>query len=526
MIKTTTKSSYILFGIFVLFITTYTLYPYCKYHIDPEASSYLQVLQQTTDGDWLASVNGLWSPFHIWISTLIYNIYPTTLEQSLLFGNILAAILTILMSNILLFKFCINKIQLLFFALFQGVLWGVCVYIQLTSDIWVVFFSLLFLYILIENSHFRSKRLNLSLGIIVALVSLAKSYCLYTFIILIIAIIILNWQRNKLTLPSAFKILVSILLPTILILAPWSYLIHDKYGIWTISLTEEYTITKKLANPKVFNKNFIVLRPPSSSNALSFREDPTMLYSTWLSIFESPRHFIKYIFRVFENLIQCINALGSISIFYGAVFLYSTWRIIKLKTQKLPFESSHYLDIFLITFPIIFILFHIEHSYFWPLFPVTIIIAITIINKIPSPKINGNLKNIIAIAFMLSFMPNEIIDLKNTINIGKSDYELAQKIKEINIKGSFFTNKDYSKGSHAHLFRLSYFLQSPVYLSNSNTFSLETKLKTAKEMGIEYYYYFFEENQTTNPEALEDLIGLPEVSHGQIKNLRIFKLTP
>lgn len=510
----------------MLLLTAYLLFPYCQYYLDPDATAYLQMVDNAIQGDMQATVNSLWSPFHAWISIGLHQLYPMSTSVTLLVGNLLGASLVVILSNMLLQKFITNRFQLIVFALFQGVFWGSNAYIQLTSDVWGVFFALLIFYIFLLNNRFESKKYNVLLGVLIAISALAKTYTMYIFTLFFLIILTYRWYKKSINFKQAVGILLAIYLPLLLVLMPWIYLFHEKFGAWTISWVGKYNMSTRVATVQIVKEKYHHFFPPATPQSLTFWQDPSFLYTNWVSVFDSPKTFLKFGARIGQNIAEWASAVGHLSFLYGATWAYAVWSLFFPKQSDDKSKAMNFVYLWVAIFPVGLLLVHIEARYMWATVPFALIIIFQILNQLHFYGWSKLLSKVAVVVIVGSYILGPVLDLKTIINVGKSDYELAQKIKSLGIKGSFFANKDYDSGFHPSLQRIAYFLQDPVYLTSKDTFTFEAKLATAQEMNIDYYYYFFDEHKLENADAVAELMSFPEVTEGRIPNVRIFQLKP
>ena len=307
-------------------------------------------------------------------------------------------------------------------------------------------------------------------------------------------------------------------------LLPWVFAFHNKYNVWNVSLAGKYNMSSRVKGTTNYREDIQCLVPPSHDGALSFWEDPHWLQGDYIGIFDNAFTIKRYILRLGYNVIEWTTSISHLSIFWGFIWLVSVIVFFSKRMHRTWSDVQLLLMLHIAVFPVGLWLVHIESRYMWYCLPLVWVVGLTKLHKYVQPFTRKWVYTIACMFFMASFIVGPVYNVKEMVNVGKAEYEMAQQIEALNIpKGSFFTNVDFGTGRQPEVLRLASFLQQPVYIIEVDSCSMERKLEEAKYYGVDYYLHY-----TLDPllPAPTQLNGYLEVTQGRVAGVHIYQLKP
>ncbi len=510
----------------LLIIIVAALWRYYQYYIDPDAISYLNIVERYVAGDYAHAINAFWSPLGVWGTTLLVKLTGCDLFLCAIIFNTLAAAGTVIASQQLFHQFRSSGWERLFFGLTSALFWSYTVYFQSFTDIWQFFFLTCGLLILLRADFLEKPLLWILLGLTGTMAYFGKAYSFYFFPIMIISIILLKMnEKGNINWIKLLKVS-SIAIITMMAAAfPWLFLIHEKYGIWTSSTAGQLNLSWWLVGTQEFRPGITVLVPPVYKGSLFYFEDPFLVQGKLTRMWDSPALFIKQIARVGFNAFNWVACNNRISAFYFASWIMSIIFLFKKEHYFSGRYNMKILVVLFLIFPLPYWLMTFDGGrYLWFTIPLVCILHLFMAERLVFPYLSQKLRKLYTIIFFLSFLVTPVLDMKEMFRAGQDDFEMAQKLKDKGINGSFATNRSYADGVLS-LTRIAWFTQNPWYCHTLNNFTTSDILADARRYGVKYYFYFYE--GSGDDYHLEDKAGkdLPDLTGGSIPGIKVFEIT-
>jgi hypothetical protein len=523
----TASAPYYIIGACSLILLSYFSFGLFRYYIDPDATSYLKIVENYVAGRYTEAINGFWSPMGCWLTVLWVKASHWPLFASAIAINTIAAVATLLASQKLFFKYRTAWLERLMFTLASALFWTYAIYKQSFTDIWQYFFILVGLLVLLKSDFHQKPLLWLGTGLIAALAYFSKAYSFYFFPLMTAAVLLLQLYHDRSFNWKKWLVMnVTIILTMLALASPWIFLLHDKYQIWTTSTAGKLNLSWWLVGHPEHRSDIKLLLPPPNQYAIFSFEDPYLIQGKFAHFWDSPTLMIKQLLRIGFNAIEWVKCSNLISPFYFITWILCIFSFFQAKNNRLLLSlGEQALAIVFLLYPCAFWLMSFDGGrYLWITIPLSMILGLTFAQRILWPLLTIKLRRLFIVIFFLSYLPNVIADSRSMIHVGKEEYQIAQQLKELGIKGSFATNKAI-EGTIGHaILRIAYFSACPLYCFGENKWTTAEILKDAKRFNIDFYFYFYE--KASEDCQLTDLEGniLPELTKGSIEGLKIYKL--
>lgn len=496
---------------------------YFQYYIDPDAISYLNITQRYIDGDYAHAINAFWSPMGYWLTAVLVKCTGWPLFASAIIINTLPALGIVISGQLLFQRFRHAATERWCFGLMSAVFWAYATYYQSFTDAWQFFFLIVGLLILLRRDFTKSPLQWVIIGLIAALSYYGKAYSFYFFPLMILIV-------SAMTLRSEGRLSLKTMLPVMLVsvgimmaaIAPWIYLIHQKYGIWTSSTAGKLNMSWWLVGTQEFREGVTVLVPPPYKGSLFYFEDPYLLQGRMAHFWDSPKLFVKQVLRTGYNFIDWVSSANRISAFYFLAWLIC---ILLLPLKNSIFDTLHkkILVILFLVFPLPYWMLTFNGGrYLWFTIPLVGILTLYIADKLLFPYLTKRLRQIFTVLFFLSFLVTPVEDMKGMLKAGKGDHEMGVALQQLGITGgSFVSNKSYADAAQT-MIRVAWFSKNAWYCHTLNHFSTAMLLQDAGRYGVKYYFYFYDGSGAEY--SLKDAAGkeLPDLTQGSVPGLKVF----
>lgn len=524
---TTPRSAWMLYLLPLLLLCTavFTLWPAYRYYIDPDAISYLTLVDAYLAGDYRHAVNAFWSPMGCWTTVLLVKMTGWSYFAAAIAANTMPAAGMVLLGQRLFHRFRYDVWERLCFGLMSALFWSYTVYFQSFTDIWQFFFLTLGLLILLHPAFIRRPLLWIVLGIVGALSYFSKAYSFYFFPLMILVVSAMQLRgAGVFTWGNLIRICLVSIGVMMLTAAPWLYLIHEKYQVWTSSTAGKLNFSWWLAGTQELRKDITVLVPPPPyRNSIFYFEDPFLVQQRFVHFYDSPKLFIKQLARLGFNAVGWVQSTSRISPFYFVTWLVS---IVFLFSKGLAFFNTTEKKILVV----IFLIFPLPYwtvtfdggRYLWFTIPLSAVLGLWYAQLL-FPLLSNKMKKMFIFVFCCSYIIAPIADMKEMYGVGREDYRMAEAMKAMQIKGSFVSNLSYASGK-GKLHRIAWFTGSPWYCHTLDAYTNREILQDAQRYHVKYYFYFY--NGTGGDYQLRDGQGnaYPELTNGHIEGLRVFRL--
>lgn len=498
---------------------------YFQHYVDLDAISYLHITECYVKGDYTHAVNAFWSPMGYWVTALLVKATGWPLFASAIICNSIPALGIVLAGQSLFHKFRSSGTERWCFGLMSAVFWTYATYYQSFTDAWQFFFLITGLLILLNKNFIHRPVQWFLIGIVAALSYYGKAYSFYFYPLMILIVTALTLKAaGKLTLKRLTLISIVSIGVMMLAIAPWIYLIHEKYGIWTSSTAGKLNMSWWLVGTQEFREGVTVLVPPPYKGSLFYFEDPYLLQGRMAHFWDSPALFVKLLIRIGYNFVDWVNSANRISLCYFFVWTLSILLLFFRKPDLPDTTPRKILLVLFLLFPLPYWLLTFNGGrYLWFTIPLVSILALDFADVLLFPRLNRALRRVFIVVFFMSFIITPVIDMKAMLKGPDSEYAMAMELKQLGISGSFACNRSYADGA-ASIVRLAWFSKNAWYCHTLNQFSTEEILRDAKRYDVKYYFYFYDgagwEYQ------LKDTEGhlLPDLTKGSIPGLKVFRI--
>ncbi|MES2430888.1 MAG: hypothetical protein V4556_08110 [Bacteroidota bacterium] len=476
-------------SIFIYTAAFLLLFPYYKFIFDPDAIGYSAVAERVADGNYFESVNGLWSPLSSWLAVPLIKLGIDTLI-AFKYINGITGIFLLLFTFKLLNKFILTdwlKTMILYTCVL--IFLSYCFY-ELCADFLLLLFFVLYLIQISSADFFQNKKRIFFCSLIAVGAYLSKAYFFPFFLA---HFLLINFYHYKISVATnKLKIFfrnISIGLITFLFLCtPWIYALSVKYGYVTYSNTGKYNTYLHLHTISLYEKLVI---PPPYVDALNSWDDPWQPFMKDFSVFSSFTNIINQIKLFFINLAGSPPYFTEISflclVIIAAIIFFS---ISKKTIFNIP-RNVRLLIITAILMPLGYLLFHLETRFIW----IESILCLIAGAYLISIAFNNFLftkaqKAFLLLIFFGSFLIGPLQSLKNGINSGKENYELAEAFKKNNITGKVMSNY-LNQDQYRTLLMSNVIAKNQFYNYSRPDFSNEDILASIKEFDIDYFIFSF-----------------------------------
>ncbi|MGB9978572.1 hypothetical protein [Methanobacterium sp.] len=503
----------------IYFIIGVYLLQYYQYSINADCISYITIAQEYLNGHFADAVNGYWSPLFSWLlipflpfsSSPQFNVYLTKVL------SLFTGILTIVGVKLLISRFEIDRTTktVILFSLIPITLYFL--FNVISPDILLITILLYYLYIIFDPDYPNKKYNGVLCGILGALAYLSKSYALPLFLahFLLFNLFYYFKSTDKKKQRKIFKNLILGLTIFFIISGAWIALISDKYGKPTFGTAGDYN--HELVGPQS-NGDFVyyhgLIKPPNEF-AVSSWEDPSYFKMKPWGALESWDNFKYQIMLILRNTLKIINIFEVASLFSIIIFITSIILVLKFKLDKASKNKLIYLVSTILIYLGGYSLVLVEPRYLWLINILLLIMGgylLSLLFKLGFLK--GNIKNILLIFLIFSFVVNPVNDLILNLDLGKDNYMLSESLDHTyNIHGNLASNNEWRISDY-----IAYYTCSNYYGQTRNESYNELK-KELKDNNIDYYLVWW--NSKENSHLASDF---KEITNGTIKFLRIYSL--
>jgi len=498
--------------IYVLFAIL--LFPHFRYQLNPDGISYMSIAQKYVLHDYSNAINGYWGPLLSWLMVplLLAGLKPLIAANLLL---IIIGLTVIIQSNTLIKTLNLNLL-LRYIVLSIIVIVVICfVYTSISPDLLVVSISLAFMNKILDSSLRKSKYEGAIFGLIGSGLYFAKSFgfpffLASFFVVSLILYYTSDSQSDRRRIAGNF---ISGMFVFLIISGCWVLLISHKYGGFIIGTAGSYNRVLQEPNSLGHPMFYAGLLDPPNSTATGIWEDVASLKIKSWGIFDSYKTIILELKVICRNLLSFLTILNELSFLSISILLIGFVYLLQLGRQ-LVFDKLFYLLLILGIMFSGYALIAFDPRYTWLGNILILIIGAKLINilfdTIPLKKISG----VILIAFfVISFLILPVKSIYNSLDSGKSLFELSTRLTKLNIHGKIASSDDW---------------ESSYYISFHNGWQYYGKSRNSTESEVENElknklidYYFVWESSGNKMEFLEKY---PEITDGNIAGLKVYKL--
>jgi hypothetical protein len=466
------------------------LYPLYQFVFDPDAIGYMMITKRLAAGDYYNAINGMWSPLHSWMILPVKKMGINEITAFKWSNAAIAVVILVLVNNLL------KKITLPDF-LKTGVMF-VCIpillwysYFQVAADILVCVPVLWYINLVSKDHFFQNRRANVLCGVIACFAYLSKSY-FFPYFILHFSLVQFYFYRNH-TGRAARELLMRNLFAGlgifILLAGTWVATLYYRFHKLTIGFAGAYNHKLSLLPPA----GKVILVPPLLPGSPDIWEDVSLANFGSYRLLGPVELFAKQIRVILYQFMEMLKNFNELSVFSLAIVLGLIIYLNRTKNQVL----SVFL-ITLVTLPIGYLLMHIETRYIWvDVFLLLIAGAFLLQHVLQYSGTNRNTAFICWLCFFGSFLVYPVNGLKDTIGKDKEVFVLAEKVKQLNLKGRFASNDNRNV-----MGRMAYLSENASLPQYSKYYTQAEFLKELNEKQVNYYFFFYR-----HPAELENFKG-------------------
>jgi hypothetical protein len=495
-------------------------YPYFRYYIDPDAVAYLTIARRYATGDILRAVNGLWSPFHPFIVSLFIRCgFDALFAAHITNAMACVGIITGMFFMFRRFRIDAPIANALMIAL--PVFLVYCQYAQLFDDLWQIVFLLGYLLIICSRHFLTTWWKWVICGIIGAFAFFAKTYSFYFIVLHLAATIMLLNKAQGRPLSAHLRTYIAVLVTMLVIMAPWIYMLHLKYGGWALSNAGSINGSCTVTGHKTFKQGINHLIPPAYPDSPYSMEDPSINEGHLYSLWQSPQLFLLQCLRSSYALMQAFFTMGQLSFFMVGLLAATGIAMYSKKVQHI-FQTDHkILFAASLIIPIGYMLMHFEPRYIWLMVYTSMILGATWLMLLKKHLTPGPYY-LLVVLFAVSYIAYPLYDMKILLNKGKDIYTEAQQVNKLHLHGTFTSNESENRCPVTAMLT-----HMPYYTIEHFNFSHQVLLAEMRRYRVNYYFFYCKPSDARSVQLRDERnIPFPEVTKGNIPNLLIFQVNP
>jgi len=496
------------------------IYPHYQYYVDPDGTAYLTISQRYASGDYATAINGYWSPWGCWLTALLIKAGLAAMPASVIV-NATGGIGFLFISQSFFLKFSIErKAQMLLsgtLALFlcYAVFW------QSFDDLWECFFLLSTLRIMLADNYKSRPALWVLCGMVGALAYFAKAYSFPFFILNTLVCVYFICKDDKVQWLKVSTVSIGVM---VLCGLPWIMALHSKYGIWTTSTSGALNMSWYLAGHPQWKEGIDLLLPPAYKDSPYYWEDPYLANGATPHFWNSWHLFGLQLVRIGLNLWKLLKSMLQLSV----LFLFAANLFLRVVVNKKDKSPSVFMNIVarsFILFPLGYVLVNFEARYLWYMLPLGMMLGGLFFQNFFKHTGRKDM-NVLLYFFALSFLAYPAWCMTGMYHEGKSEYAIAQKLKELHVQGSFTGIAGPGKEAQ-RIERIAYFSGNPYYSIPGKGVSQADVLKEMRRYQVKYYFAYTSypgyRTEAFNPKFIDESgVPFPEVTNGAINGLRVF----
>ncbi len=504
----------------VLFCVLFAIsYPYYRYFVDPDAVAYLTMAERAAAGEPMRLVNALWSPLHpAFVALCMKAGVPSLLAAQLTNG--LACLLIIVVTYSLFRRFRVERFLGICALSAVSAFLTYALYKQLFCDLWQVGLLLVYLLLATSGNFLTRPVLWFLCAVVMALAAYAKVYSFY-FLLLHFPAMLWLWRRKSGgTFP--WKPYLLVMTFQLLLLAPWTFLMHKKYGVWAFSKSGALNTSWTLVGHKSLRPDIAALIPPPYPNSPYTWEDPYLSEGALHARFESLALMKSQAGHAGQAALQGVAAGNQISSLLLPIIAASLLLVFFKRRSTIFTVADKILLAAASILPLGYLLLHFEARYIWLLVPLGMLLGAAWLQMFRQKLSNERGYRIACVLFALSFIAYPAYDMKTLYRKGESVYNLAGSLAKMGIRGSFASNDNPGRAGC-----LAYWLACNYYAPAGEVINPEALLADMRRYKVAFYFHH--QNGIDGAGAfMLDEQGQPfkRVDGGKINGMQVFLITP
>jgi len=476
----------------LLFLAIYTslffiLFPGYRYVIDPDATGYFSVAEQFAKGNFHASVNGIWSPLGSW---LLIPFIKLNFDE-ILSAKYLNGLYGFL--SITAFFYLLKKFKTGLFIETATMIGAVLlilhfVFYRLFGDLLEVLCLLLYLNIICSEKFGTNNKGIILAAFAGAMAFYAKSYAFYFVLIHLPIAIYLSGRKNLNRKPSisVLKKTSAAIFVLCLTVSFWIVTLNLKYGHFILG---QQNITGSLS--PAYNQPRVAFYPPPFADAYSIFDDISYEKFNNITPFTNTKIFAAELKLIVFNILKTIEHFNDFSFVFIIIILISVFLIAGRFKYFSGQTNIVLLFSFIIIWPSDFLFFHSEPRYLWiESFSVLILAGLLLSSLIDKYSFNKKYVYLFSLIVIGSFYLYPLVELKNQYGTGKNYFEIADALKEHNIKGNvLFSNQSSEDFSESVI--INYLAKCRHYGPFTTDYTTQEVIGAIKEYHINNFIFYY-----------------------------------
>ena len=321
------KNKYLWFFLLVYIFLFIFLFSGYRYLMHPDATGYLSVAEKIADGNYLRSINGIWSPLGSWILVP----FIKAGGDAILFSKYLNGIYGLI--SLILFFYIIRELKIYFLP--AVLIMGAVVFLLLHFSFSRLFADnllvtiLLTYFCIVHSKDFVNNYLKIiAAGFVGALAFYAKAYSFY-FVLVHLPILIIYLEKQitgKYFSKSALKKIFTGIVVLGMVSSCWFVALHNKYGHFILG---QKNVTGTLT--ALYSPDKILIQPPASGDYAVFDDVSSVNVTELTPLDNFSLLFIQI--KLSLNNILLLKTLNEFSVFF--------WMIIFLSIMLIFCKKNH-----------------------------------------------------------------------------------------------------------------------------------------------------------------------------------------
>jgi hypothetical protein len=492
------------------------MHPLLGFNLDSDCVAYLSIAERVASGDYLKSINGLWSPMNSWMLALcIRNGMDAWMSAKILnavFGGIL-----LLQAFFLFLRFNVTRPLTFYLMTALSIAMVYFVYFQMFGDILQMIFVLAYLLVLWRSSGRPPTVAKAMLcGIIMGLAFYAKAYSFFFFVVHFSATVFWYVRQKKMNLRTALPVIVSAVCFSLIIMLPWTLALHQKYHEWSLNgHAGKLNMSWYINSGKSFRTDIDLLIPPSYDDSPSFWEDPYLSQQNLSSPFTSAAHFIRWIFRIAHTCIVTVFCFQEISFLALGILLMAFYFFFFRKQKPLTEGTTFDIQLLLLAIcilPLGYLMMHIETRYIWLNVILLMVLGAVCYEHFGKDLQPRFVQPVFGLVFAISFIVYPLFQFENLKNKNRDLFELSTALTDKNIQGRFTSNVSDA----GRMWVIAWLTKSNYYTIEKTNYTYDQLIAEMKRYDVKYY--FFESEHNVSQVEMKGMQKIVEVG-----NLNIFE---
>lgn len=454
------------------------LEPSLGYLLDSDAVAYLTIAHRIAGGDYLKSINGLWSPMNSWLLVPFIkqglDAWASAKALNCFFGGVL-----LIQSWMLFLQLGIDKKTRTIFMMVLPMILVYMVYFQMFGDVLQLVFALTYIQLLLRHDFLSNTKVVVLSGLIMGLGFYAKTYSAIFFITHLSSLVLYDSWRNKIRR----RILLNYVFGVCVLLAvmlPRAIQLHQKYDTFSLmGNAGKLNLSWHINSGKTFRKSIKLLIPPPYEDSPSFWEDPFPSQGKLSTPFDSVQHFSRWVLRIIYNVFLTLKTYVEFSICTIPFLLFLFYRM--RKRQPLS-DATIKLILALLVLPLGYLAIVVEGRYLW----LSIFLLLFLAGLYaPSQSFSISKKSLLISFFAISFLVFPAYKLWQLKGKNKELFLLAQELKALPKHSKIVTNMD-DEGS---FWVVCYLAQLSNYTIEKSHYTLKDLSEEMRRYNISYYFH-------------------------------------